>query len=164
VIEGHRLVTASALLDLVSEPWIASLATLCARSSAIVLFVLSYSGRITCWPEEPEDELVRELVNRHQRRNKGFGPALGPEAVSHAADHFVRRGYHVARESSDWVLNEDYLALQRQLVDGWAAAAAETDPSQSAGVAAWRKRRLSHVTAGRSTLIVGHDDFLGIID
>jgi hypothetical protein len=163
VVGGRTLVTASALLDLVSEPWIASLASLCARAGAIVLLALSYSGRSACWPGEPEDNLVRELVNRHQRRDKGFGPALGPEAVSYAADHFVRRGYHVARESSDWVLNEDHVALQRQLVEGWAAAAAETDPSQAAGVAAWKERRLAHVAAGRSTIIVGHDDFLGII-
>jgi hypothetical protein len=164
LVEGRALVTASALLDLVSEPWVASLAVLCARVRAVVLLALSYGGRIACWPAEPEDALVQDLVNRHQRRDKGFGQALGPDATSCAADHFACRGYRVMRESSDWVLNDDHRALQRQLIEGWAGAAAAVEPSQAAAVVAWKVRRLEHVTAGRSTLIVSHEDLLAICD
>jgi len=81
VIDGRMLVTASALLDLVSEPWVASLAALAARAGAVVLMALSYNGQIECWPGEPEDNGVRQLVNRHQRTNKGFG-AAGTSAIS----------------------------------------------------------------------------------
>lgn len=160
VIDGRTLVTASALIDLVSEPWLDSLATQARRAGAVVLLALSYNGQIECWPGEPEDNVVRQLVNRHQRTNKGFGPALGPDAVPCAAAHFARRGYRVVRESSDWVLSNEQNELQRQLIEGWGNAAVEIDPSQAATVASWKARRLAHVAAGRSSLIVGHEDLL----
>ena len=37
VVDGRTLVTASALLDLVSEAWVATLAALCHRAGAVVL-------------------------------------------------------------------------------------------------------------------------------
>ena len=160
VIEGRTLVTASALIDLVSEPWLDALASRAARAGAVVLFALSYNGHIECWPGEPEDDMVRRLVNRHQRTDKGFGPALGPDAVACAASHFTRRGYHVARESSDWVLSGEQGELQRQLIDGWADAAVEIAPSCAPAVTGWKARRLAHIAASRSSLIVGHDDLL----
>ena len=75
---GRALITASALLDLVSDRWLRSLAARCRTSGAAVLFALTYDGRIQCTPEEPEDEAIRDLVNRHQRTDKGFGEAAGP--------------------------------------------------------------------------------------
>ena len=46
IFDGRALVTASALLDLVSEEWLRVLAVRCAESGAAVLFALSYDGRI----------------------------------------------------------------------------------------------------------------------
>ena len=54
--------------------WLRALAARCRESGAALLFALSYDGRIQCSPEEPEDAEVRDLVNRHQRTDKGFGP------------------------------------------------------------------------------------------
>ena len=48
--------------------------------------------------------------------------------------------------------------LQRELIDGWARAAVEIAPHQSALVHDWLTRRLAHVDAGRSHLTVGHED------
>ncbi len=73
------LVTASALLDLVSAQWLDAIAAHCAQAGAAALFALSYDGRIAFDPPHPDDERVRVLVNLHQRTDKGFGPALGPE-------------------------------------------------------------------------------------
>ncbi len=163
-IVGHfqscRLVTASALLDLLSEPQVAALARLCHHARAVVLFALTYDGRITCAPTEPDDEAIRELVNRHQRTDKGFGPALGPDATARTASHLVDLGYRVRTEPSDWVLGPDFADLQRQLLAGWAHAACEMVPAQSGTVTAWLARRLAHVNAGRSRLAVGHRDLL----
>lgn len=162
-LAGPGLVTASALLDLVSEPWLRRLAESCRDRGATVLFALTYDGRIRCSPEEPEDRLVQELVNRHQRTDKGFGPALGPEAAEAAPRCFERVGYHVAREASDWVLSPASGALQRQLIDGWAGAASATDPGRRGLIAGWRTRRLAHVLDGRSELAVGHQDLAGLL-
>src|SRR5258707_11635990 len=82
VVAGAHLVTASALLDLVSERWLRELASACRSHGAAALFALTYNGRSACTPVEPEDDHVRQLFNTHQRRNdKGFGIAAGPDAV-----------------------------------------------------------------------------------
>ncbi len=155
---GQDLVTASALLDLVSERWLNALAGRCADAGSAVLFALTYNGGISCSPGEPEDAMVRDLVNRHQRIDKGFGPALGPDAAASAARAFAALGYHVRQERSDWVLADDVPGLQQQLIEGWADAAAEIAPDETRRVNGWKTRRLEHVGAGRSRIVVGHDD------
>jgi hypothetical protein len=153
-------VTASALLDLVSEAWLSELAARCADEGAAVLFALSYDGRIGCSPQDPADEAVAAFVNEHQRTDKGFGPALGPDASDYA-ERRRRPGYRVQRARSDWVLSPESWELQRQLIDGWARAATEIAPSQAGIIDGWRGRRLAHVAANRSTVTVGHQDLAG---
>jgi SAM-dependent methyltransferase len=159
---ARDLVTASALLDLVSDAWLRLLADQCRGAGAAILFALSYDGRIECAPADSEDETIRALVNRHQRTDKGLGPALGPDATAIAAAHFKRLGYEVSVDSSDWRLTPAHAALQQQLVDGWAAAAAELVPSEKTTIGAWRRRRLEHIARGASSLTVGHQDLLGL--
>lgn len=155
------LVTAAALLDLTSPAWMEALAARCAAAGAVVLFALSYDGRIACSPTDPEDEAVRALVNRHQRTNKGFGLAAGPDAPTVAAGHLEAHGYVVQRAASDWHLEPDAPALQRALVEGWAQAAADMSPQTRPAILGWRDRRLTHIDAGRSRLVVGHEDLAG---
>ena len=158
IFAGRALVTASALLDLVSETWLRVLAARCRENRAAVLFALTYDGAIRCAPEEPEDEMVRELVNRHQRTDKGFGAALGPDAAVLTERCFAGLGYRVRREQSDWELPPDAMELQRQLIEGWAQAAAASAPEQAASIRGWRARRLTHVESLQSRLTVGHED------
>jgi hypothetical protein len=160
---GRTLVTASALLDLVSEAWLRALAARCAEAGAAVLFALTYDGRIVCSPQDPDDAEIVTLANRHQRTDKGFGPALGPDATGMAARCFEALGYRVQRARSDWTLPPESREVQRQLIDGWAQATAEIAPARAAAIGAWRDRRLAHVAAGRSEMMVGHEDLGGIL-
>jgi hypothetical protein len=158
LVSLRDLVTASALLDLVSEEWLRAVCAMCHRQRSLVLFALSYDGRITCAPEDPEDELVRSLVNHHQRTEKSFGRALGPEASARASDILQGLGYDVVRDRSDWVLDRESNELQRQLIEGWAAAATAIAPGDTELIRGWRVRRLEHVRAGESSVTVGHED------
>ena len=98
IFEGRNLVTASALLDLVSESWLRLLAARCREAGATALFTLTYDGRSSCDPVEPEDELVRELMNLHQKTDKGLGgPADGPDAWA-VAERAFRRGWLSRRD------------------------------------------------------------------
>jgi hypothetical protein len=162
IFEGCRLVTASALLDLVSERWLRGLAASCAQDGAAALFALSYDGRIVCTPEDPDDGIVVALVNEHQRTDKGFGPALGPEATDVAERCFAAIGLTVQRAPSDWVLTPESGALQGQLIDGWAQAASAISPERARLIDRWRERRLAHVAAGWSAITVGHEDMAAI--
>jgi len=159
IVAGRDLVTASALLDLVSASWLRALAGACRAAGAAALFALTYDGRSRCSPAEPEDDTIRDLLNRHQRSNdKGFGRAAGPDAVAVAERCFAGEGYHVRREPSDWVLTPDARELQRQLVEGWAEAAREIATEQSSMIDDWLQRRLGHVDGDRSHIVVGHED------
>jgi hypothetical protein len=158
---GRDLVTASALLDLVSESWLGALAAHCRTAGAVALFTISYDGRFACEPPEPEDGMVRARMNEHQHRDKGLGgPAAGPDAAACAVRCFRAEGYHVDTSPSDWELGPEDAGMQRTLIDGWAEAAAEAAPADSLTIASWRSRRLAHVDAGRSHLVVGHHDMV----
>jgi SAM-dependent methyltransferase len=155
------LVTASALLDLVSAPWLERLARRCRTARADVLFALTYDGRVRCWPQDRDDAAVIAQVNLHQRTDKGFGPALGPNAAAAAARQFARDGYRLRRGRSDWRIGNDEPALQAALLEGWAAAARAIDPGTTPRIDAWLRRRLRHLQRGRSALSVGHEDLAG---
>jgi hypothetical protein len=161
LFKGRALVTVSALLDLVSDDWLRTFIPRCREANAAVMFALSYDGRIRCEPMEAEDFTIRDLVNRHQKTDKGFGNALGPDAVRLAEDYLRRLGYVVKREASDWRVPPGMGELQRQIIGGWAEAALEVAPTQGDMIQGWRERRVQHVEAGHSRLIVGHLDLAG---
>ena len=160
-LDGCNLVTASALLDLVSAAWLHRLAARCAEARAGVLFALTYDGRIEWSPREDADELVRGLINRHQLGDKGFGPALGPGAAAAAVRHFNAVGYEIRTASSDWDLGPESPALQTALIEGLIAAAAEIAPGEAEALDNWARRRRAHVAAGVSRVRLGHVDLGG---
>lgn len=160
-LAGCDLVTASALLDLVSAPWLARLAGRCADAGSDVLFALTYDGRIEWSPGDEGDERVRELINRHQLGDKGFGAALGPAAAAAAVSTFSALGYEVRTAPSDWTLGPESPALQTALIYGWVRAATEVAPGDGDALREWAKRRRTHVAAGTSRLRVGHLDVAG---
>jgi SAM-dependent methyltransferase len=160
---GRALVTGSALLDLVSDAWMHALAVHCRAAGAAVLFALTYDGRTEWSPGDGGDQRIRELVNQHQRGDKGFGAALGPAATDAAARHLADQGYRVVRDRSDWVLDRGHAALQKELLEGSAHAAVEMAPGESAAIHAWLTRRLEHLAAGRSRTIVGHEDLAAVL-
>jgi SAM-dependent methyltransferase len=161
-IPPRGLVTASALLDLVSRPWLDALAHRCAASAAIALFALTYDGAIAFDPPLPDDERVRAHVNAHQGTDKGFGPALGPTAIDAAIDAFAALGYRCIREPSDWELGADQAPLQRALIEDWAGAARAIAPDDAARIDAWRGGRLAALPCVR--VRVGHADLLTVPD
>ena len=154
-----ELVTTSALLDLVSHEWLDRLVTEVAARGLPVYAALSYDGLATIEPADPFDSTVIEAVNQHQRRDKGFGPALGPEAASAAPDRFEAVGYAVIQGSSDWEFGPKDAEIQLEVLTGWAAAARQMGEIQLGEIINWLARRRDHIDAGRSGMRVGHVDF-----
>lgn len=149
---GATLVTASALLDLVSEDWVAGLV---ARIGVPFYAALSYDGRMDWTPEDARDTAVTAAFNRHQRSDKGLGPALGPDAADRAGALFAAAGFDVLRADSTWRLGPEMAALQRELCLGIADAAAEAGESSAA---AWGRSRRD--AADRTVCRIGHLDLL----
>jgi hypothetical protein len=155
------LVTAAALLDLVSRDWLDKLAQRCRAARAAVSLALTYDGRTTAKPGEPEDAAVLALFNRHQLFDKGFGPALGMRAAAAAEAAFEAHGYELRLATSDWLVGPEEHALQLALLEGWLGAALEIAPESRLALTSWFERRRAHVLAGRSSLSVGHVDLVG---
>jgi SAM-dependent methyltransferase len=154
------MVTTSALLDLVSEEWLDRFAVEAAARLLPVYAALSYDGRAELSPAEPLDARIVASVNRHQRGDKGFGPALGPDAAKAAIAAFERVGYAVTHGEADWTFGPQDTAIQYELLSGWAIAAREIGDPALPEILEWLTRRREHVAAGRSSIRVGHIDFL----
>lgn len=153
------LITASALLDLVSAPWLQALVHQARAARAALLFGLTVDGRTAWDPVDPGDERVHALFNLHQRRDKGFGPALGCQAAAFALQQLASAGYAALHAQTDWVI-DGALAPQMQLamVEGMAAAAVEQEPAAQDAVRPWKTRRSAGI--GSACLRVGHVDIL----
>jgi len=152
------LVTTSALLDLVSDEWLERLAVETAARRLPVYAALSYDGRIEMKPTDAADQKIIAAVNTHQRTDKGFGLALGPDAARAAVERFERVGYSVMHEPADWVFEPDDRDIQLETLSGWATAAREAGDMPLPDVVGWLTRRRGLVEAGRSSIRVGHVD------
>ncbi len=156
--ERPALITASALLDLVSDQWLTELVAACTNVDAAALFALTYDGRTTISPAHADDERVLQLVNRHQGTDKGFGPALGPAATRLAALRFESAGYEVRCAQSDWMTGPAERKLQDELIAGWADAACAIEPEETRHLRAWERHRRAAAAAGDLMILVGHED------
>jgi hypothetical protein len=153
------IVTTSAFLDLVSEEWLEQLVWLTTSRQILVYAALSYDGRAELRPIEPYDATIVAAVNRHQLGDKGFGPALGPNAATTAIGRFQMAGYDVLRGKSDWMCGPDDQEIQLEIFARWADAARETGDVPIADIDSWLTARRAAVAAGLSFLRVGHIDF-----
>jgi hypothetical protein len=153
------LVTASALLDLVSAPWLQALIHKARAARADLWFGLTADGRTAWTPADPDDELVHGLFSQHQRRDKGFGPALGSQAATVALQQMARAGYGTQQTQTDWVIDGTLAPrMQLAMIEGMAAAALEQSTAARDAVRSWRARRGAGI--GRSRLRVGHVDIV----
>lgn len=156
-------VTASALFDLVSQTWLEDFATvLAAARLPPLLAALTVDGRVDFTPEDPADAAVLDRFHRHMRRDKGFGPALGPEAPAALHRTLAAAGYRVWSARSDWQVGPDRAAAQAHLIEGYAGAAAIADPAFAGEAEAWKARRLALARERMLSLRVGHADVVAL--
>ena len=163
-IHNADVVTASALLDLVSAEWLETVANACADARCAVLFSLTYDGTIewTSRDIDPADSVVLAAVNEHQHRDKGLGPALGPGASRFAEKLLRHLGFQTWTAYSPWRLGPEDSELVYELVSGWQAAATQQEPDQKDEIWCWADRRRAMIASGSFELRVGHIDLLGL--
>lgn len=163
-LQGARLVTASALFDLVSENFLDALATrLQAQSQQqpVGLYAaLNYDGSTHWTPHHPLDEAVLAAFNQDQRTDKGFGPALGPDSGAVMQRLFTAAGFKVYTASSPWVLDGADQAMVAALITGIAGAVAGHPDIDASALEDWVQFRLTNAASG--TCIVGHTDVLAL--
>jgi hypothetical protein len=157
---GATLVTASALLDLLTRVELTRLIDACAGAGCPVLFALSVSGHVQLLPADPLDAQIATAFNAHQRRRTPRGRLLGPDAVEAAAEGFRKRGAKVDVRPSPWRLGPAEAALAIAWLTGWVDAACEQEPDLVPAAELYRRRRLREAAAGLLAISVGHADLL----
>lgn len=163
--DAPQLVTTSALLDLVSARWLDDLIHHASAAGAAVLCALTVDGRTEWSPPDAADAAVHRLFALHQRRDKGFGPALGPLAAAHTGRALAAAHYTVVQAASDWVIDAtgdlpQALAIVAAMIEGMAGAAIAHQPDARDMVRAWQTRRVALM--GRTRLCVGHVDLMAV--
>jgi hypothetical protein len=159
-LAGATLLTASALLDLLTGDELTRLIHACAGAGCPVLFALSVTGRIQLLPAEPLDIRLTAAFNAHQRRMTSRGRLLGPDALEAAVQAFRRLGAKVVVRPSPWRLGGAESDLAVEWLTGWVEAACEQEPSLSPDADLYRPRRLREAAAGALAVTVGHADLL----
>lgn len=159
-LAGATLITASALLDLLTGEELASLIAVCSGIGCPILLTLSVVGRVELTPAEPLDAQVAAAFNAHQVRTTAGGRLLGPDAVAAAIDGFRRRGAEVLVRPSPWRLGAPEAELAAEWFTGWVDAACEQRAELAADAHGYARRRLAQASAGQLAVTVDHADLL----
>ena len=147
------LVTAAAFFDLVSASWISRFSAVLISRALPLYAVLTYNGGERLKPPHPADHAMLAAFHAHQRTDKGFGIAAGPDAGICLARCFAEVGWQVDAGQSDWRLGPENAGLMEIPANGTAAAVAETGLVPQADIADWRA---AHQSA--QSWLIGHQD------
>jgi hypothetical protein len=157
---GATLITASALLDMLTADELDRLVGLCLGVGCPILLTLSVIGSVEITPADPLDRRVAAAFDAHQRRTTERGALLGPDAVDFAAQAFRRLGAEILVSSSPWRLGPAHSALAAEWFTGWIGAAREQQPELAAEFEPYARRRLAQAGAGQLAVTVAHTDLL----
>jgi hypothetical protein len=162
-LAGATLITASALLDMLTEDELTGLVTACAGAGCPILLALSVVGRVELTPADPLDPGFNAAFNDHQRRLTERGRLLGPDAVAVAAEQLRRLGAEVLIRSSPWRLGAFDHDLAEVWLAGWVSATCEQQPELGAEAGVYTRRRLEQLAAGELEVTVHHADLLALV-
>ena len=155
VLDGADLLTATAFFDLVSGDWMDALCAALARRRLPLYAILTYDGREDWQPAHAADAAVLAAFHAHQKSDKGFGVAAGPDAAAYLARALAQHGFALTQGDSPWRLSSG--DLLRQLAQGAASAVAETGLVSASDVAAWRAARVQATSCN-----IGHIDLFAL--
>jgi SAM-dependent methyltransferase len=159
-LDGAGLITASALLDMMTEDELDRFVTSCAAAGCPVLLTISVIGRVELAPADPLDECLGRAFDAHQRRTVDGRRLLGPDAVDAAVARFTALGAEVLALPSPWQLGAGQAALAAEWFTGWVRAACELRPELTGAAAEYASRRLAQAAAGELGVTVHHQDLL----
>jgi hypothetical protein len=159
-LSGATLITASALLDMLTADEIERIVTACTDAGCPALLTLSVIGRVELAPPDPMDAAIADSFNAHQRRTIMGRRLLGPDAIGAAAGLFARAGADVLVRPSPWRLDAAHAELAVEWLTGWVGAACEQQPQLAPAAQSYLQHRLAAIADERLQLRVHHHDLL----
>jgi hypothetical protein len=158
--DGAALITASALLDMLTADELHALVAAGMAAGCPVLLTMSVIGRVELTPPDPLDTCIAAAFNDHQRRTTDGRRLLGPDAVGAAVEAFARLGAEVLVRPSPWRLGARSTPLVGEWLAGWLAAAREQRPELGEVTEAYFAHRQAQAMAGLLGVTVHHHDLL----
>ncbi|MET0780372.1 MAG: class I SAM-dependent methyltransferase [Microbacterium sp.] len=159
-LEGASLVTASALLDVLTEEEVHAVIDACVAVGCPVLLSLSVTGDVRLDPRDPRDDVVAASFNAHQQRRVGGRRLVGPTAVALAQRRLLAAGWNIRPADTSWRLGDHDPLLLEQWFDGWYDAALEQRGDLELDGADYRALRSSQTRRGALSAVVVHTDLL----
>ncbi len=159
-LSGASLVTASALLDVLTAPELHAIVDACVGVGVPTLLALSVTGEVHLDPGDARDGVVGRAFNSHQRREAGGRRLLGRYGAPIARGLFERAGWRVRTAATTWRLDDHDPRLLGEWFDGWVDAAVEQRPELRALAADYRRLRSSQLNRGALSAVIHHRDLL----
>ncbi len=159
-LSGASLITASALLDVLTLHEIEAIVRACVAAGAPAFFALSVTGEVRLDPADPGDRVVEAAFNDHQRRATDGRRLLGPDAVAVVARLFAEAGWGVRLADTPWRLDASDGPLLEEWFDGWIAAAVDERPELREWAREYALTRSAQLADGSLRVVVGHQDLL----
>lgn len=161
-IAGVSVITASALFDLCSEAFCDRFVSRMAEHSCSLYAALNYNGIIQWSSQHPLDDAAVADFNAHQRTDKGFGSALGPDATQRLARNLNKFNYRVRIADSPWRMGHEQALLQAGFLEGFRQPLSEIGTLSASEIDSWIGFRISAIPATGGLCEVGHTDLLAI--
>jgi hypothetical protein len=162
-----RVVSCSALLDLLTPGQIQQCVADVVAGADAALLALTVSGTFRIDPAHPDDDLLVRAFNAHQQRTVDLQaePLAGPDGWRVAAAAFRGAGWLVSEALTPWHLGPAQEPLLRRWMAERVEAAAETvscDAVATSQVERWWQDRSSQIDRGVVTAEVDHVDLLAL--
>lgn len=159
-LAGASLVTASALLDMLTAEELEHFVRSCVAAACPALVTLSVTGRVRVTPPDPLDAVIRDAFNDHQRRTTGGRTLLGPAAARAAVHLYRAHGARVEVRPSWWRLDSGCRSLLVAWLSGWVSAACEQRPELATAAVSYLAKRHNDLEHDRLAVAVPHLDLL----
>ena len=159
-VAGGSLVTASALLDVLTSDEIHTIVAVCVAAHTPALLSLSVTGGVRLNPRDELDTVFVNSFNAHQSRHANGRRQVGRHAVSIASRLFAEAGWQVRQSSTPWRLDHRQPGLLSEWFSGWIDAAVEQEPHLREKADRYRQGRAAQIDRDELTAHVDHVDLL----
>ena len=159
-LDGGSLVTASALLDVLTSHEIHTIVDACIAARTPTLLSLSVTGGVRLAPRDDLDTDVNNAFNSHQLRDANGRRQLGRHAAPIAQGLFIQAGWQVRQSTTVWRIDRSQPALLKEWFSGWVDAAVEQDPTLGVDAERYREHRNAQIERGELSAHIDHLDLL----
>ena len=155
----RRLVTCSALLDVLTTAEIDAVCGAVINNQVPVLFSLTVTGALSLTPADPRDQLLLDAFSDHQRR----AGRAGPDAALLAVSALLAGGMAVRTQDTPWLLTaSDGQSFVARMLQERLEAAVGHEPALTRTAAAWFELRRVQLGLGVLRIELAHSDILGL--